>query len=85
MDALGFRTFKCEGNFQHVAFDAAAERVHAALEGLVLYRTDTDMPCLKGFSRFSATTVERFEPIVAAIEAAVGGQPGEPLREAQHG
>jgi histidinol-phosphate aminotransferase len=54
-----------------VAFDAHSARVHAALADLVLYRKDNDSPCLKGFSRFSATTVERFQPVIERIRGVV--------------
>jgi histidinol-phosphate aminotransferase len=74
MERLGFRTYPCEGNFQHVAFAAGAEQVHKALKGTVLYRAAIDSPCLSGFSRFSATTVERFSPIVDAIAAATSNR-----------
>jgi histidinol-phosphate aminotransferase len=67
MDRLGYRTLKGQGNFMHVAFGARAERVHAALEPLVYYRKDFNEACLKGFSRFSATTPELFQPIIDRI------------------
>jgi histidinol-phosphate aminotransferase len=71
MDALGFRTLHAKGNFLHVAFGDRAEAIHAALDDLVYYRRDFADPCLRGFSRFSATTVERFEPIVRRIQQTV--------------
>lgn len=67
MRDLGFRTHAGHGNFCHVAFDGWAERVHTALADLVYYRKDFAEPCLQGFSRFTATTAERFEPIIARI------------------
>lgn len=72
MAGLGLATPVTHGNFQHVAFGPHAAAVHAALAPAALYRKDFAEPCLKGFSRFSLTTVERFRPVVAAIEAAVG-------------
>ncbi|MDA0239926.1 MAG: aminotransferase class I/II-fold pyridoxal phosphate-dependent enzyme [Proteobacteria bacterium] len=77
MGRLNFMTFPCAGNFQHVAFGESAEKVHAALASIVSYRTDSDMPGLEGFSRFSTTTVEQFKPIVAAIKQAVGSSAEE--------
>lgn len=74
MKGLGLRTIPGRGNFCHVAFDSRSERVHAALADLVLYRKDNDAPCLKGFSRFSATTAELFKPVVERVRGAV--QPG---------
>lgn len=77
MDRMGFVTFPCEGNFQHVGFGEHSEKIHAALADVVLYRTDTDMPCLAGFSRFSVTTVGGFKPVVDAIAGAIGATAGE--------
>jgi histidinol-phosphate aminotransferase len=74
MKRLGFRTLPSEGNFLHVAFGQAAERVHAALEGQVLYRKDSPDACLKGFSRFTATTEERFAPVIRRIGDAMNGR-----------
>lgn len=73
MKTLGFRALPAEGNFLHVAFGDSAARVHRALSGKVLYRADSSEECLKGFSRFSATTVERFGPVADAIAAAARG------------
>ncbi len=70
MDGLGYRTLRGAGNFCHVAFGAKAEKVHDALADLVYYRKDFSEPCLSGFSRFSATTPERFGPLIARIRAA---------------
>jgi len=71
MECLGLRTFHARGNFLHVAFGVHAPAVHAALEGVVLYRRDFQEPCLRGFSRFSATTEEAFQPVIAAIERVI--------------
>ncbi|MDE2510370.1 MAG: aminotransferase class I/II-fold pyridoxal phosphate-dependent enzyme, partial [Elusimicrobia bacterium] len=71
MKALGFKALTGHGNFCHVAFGPHAGRAHAALSDLVLYRKDNEAPCLKGFSRFSATTAERFAPVVESIRDAV--------------
>jgi histidinol-phosphate aminotransferase len=73
MQGLGLQTLLTHGNFCHVAFGRHAGAIHAALDGRVLYRKDFSEPCLKGYSRFSATTVEKYEPIIEAIRAAVGG------------
>ncbi|MBF0353755.1 MAG: histidinol-phosphate aminotransferase family protein [Alphaproteobacteria bacterium] len=67
MERLGYRTLKGQGNFMHVAFGEQAAKVHAALEPLVYYRKDFNEPCLKGFSRFSATTPDLFKPIIQRI------------------
>lgn len=73
MEPLGFRTLRGQGNFLHVAFGARAETIHAALADLVYYRKDFAEPCLKGFSRFSATTPALFQPVIARIQAAAKG------------
>ncbi|MGE5503029.1 MAG: pyridoxal phosphate-dependent aminotransferase [Actinomycetota bacterium] len=67
MDGFGFRTLKGAGNFLHVAFGTRADKVHAALADLVYYRRDFAEPCLKGFSRFSATTPGLFAPVIERI------------------
>jgi histidinol-phosphate aminotransferase len=71
MEALGFKVLPTRGNFQHVAFGSLADVIHRALEGMVLYRKDFNDECLRGYSRFSATTAEGFAPIVKAIREAV--------------
>lgn len=71
MTKLGFDTLPTHGNFQHVAFGNRAEAIHRALEKRVLYRKDSDDDCLRGYSRFSATTVEKFAPIVAIIQSVI--------------
>lgn len=71
MEELGFRTLRGEGNFLHVAFGDAAEVVHRALAEQVYYRKDFAEPCLQGFSRFSATTSAKFEPVIARIRDVV--------------
>ncbi|HVI50671.1 MAG TPA: histidinol-phosphate transaminase [Candidatus Sulfotelmatobacter sp.] len=71
MEALGLRILRGHGNFLHVAFGEKAEAVHVALADIVLYRKDFADPCLKGFSRFSSTTLEIFEPIIARISATI--------------
>jgi len=71
MQSLQLRTLKTHGNFLHVAFGRYASAVHAELKKVVLYRLDFSDLCLKDFSRFSATTVERFQPVVEHIRQAV--------------
>jgi histidinol-phosphate aminotransferase len=71
MKSLQLRTLITHGNFLHVAFSQYASAVHARLKNVVLYRLDSNEPCLKGFSRFSATTVERFQPIIEHIQQVV--------------
>ena len=73
MKALKLRTLVTHGNFMHVAFGQHAEAIHAKLKNVVLYRLDGGEPCLKGFSRFTATTAERFHPIVQHIRSVVNG------------
>lgn len=72
MTKLGFDAPPTHGNFQHVGFGFHAEPVHRALQSHVLYRRDSQDDCLRGYSRFSATTVEKFAPIVALIQTATG-------------
>jgi histidinol-phosphate aminotransferase len=67
MKELGLRTLESQGSFCHVAFGSSAERVHASLGDIVLYRQDFSAPCLKGFSRFSSTTSELFAPVINRI------------------
>lgn len=71
MKALQLRTLNTHGNFLHVAFGKYAPAVHERLKNVVLYRLDFSDPCLKGFSRFSATTVERFQPIIELIKQTI--------------
>ncbi len=71
MKALCFDVLTTHGNFQHVAFGEHADAVHGALENQVLYRKNFGDDCLKGYSRFSATTIEQFAPIIAVIEKVV--------------
>jgi histidinol-phosphate aminotransferase len=67
MIKLGFSTYESHGNFFHIKFGKYAEHIHNALENKVYYRKDFDVPSLKGYSRFTATTKETFEPIVSCI------------------
>jgi histidinol-phosphate aminotransferase len=67
MKKLGFSTYASYGNFFHIKFGTYAEQIHSALEDKVYYRKDFNVPCLRGYSRFSATTRERFKPIVSCI------------------
>ncbi len=69
---LGLRTAPSGGNFLLVEFAGHAPQVHRALEDLVLYRRDFGHPSLAGFSRFSATTSDRFAPVVARIRTVIG-------------
>lgn len=71
MKGLGLKVLRSHGNFLHVAFGAYAPAVHDRLKNKVLYRLDFKEPCLKGFSRFSATTVERFIPVIECIRQAI--------------
>lgn len=71
MTELGLTTLPGHGNFLHVAFGAHADAVHAVLADLVMYRCDFAVPCLKGFSRFTSTTAERFAPVSERIASVV--------------
>ena len=71
LQTRGFRTLQSHGNFIHVDFGAAAARIHEALGKVVLYRQTAAEACLRGFSRFSATTRERFQPVIATIDTAL--------------
>ena len=71
MKGLGLRTIETKGNFLHVAFGSPAQAIHAALKGWVLYRQEFQEPCLAGFSRFTATTVERAQPVIDRIRQVV--------------
>lgn len=71
MESLGLRILRGHGNFMHVAFGDHAEAVHGALADLVYYRNNFNDPCLRGFSRFSATTVELFEPVIQKIKEVI--------------
>jgi histidinol-phosphate aminotransferase len=67
MHKLGLTTIRAHGNFFHVAFGSRAAAVHAMLKDVVLYRQDFAEPCLKGYSRFSATTAECFKTVIDKI------------------
>ena len=67
MKAIGLFSYESYGNFLHVRFGRYADEIHKALEGKVYYRKDFNVPCLEGYSRFSATTIERFKPIIKCI------------------
>jgi histidinol-phosphate aminotransferase len=67
MEAMGFRVLRGAGNFLHVAFGTKANGIHSGLADMVYYRKDFSDACLRGFSRFSATTRELFTPVVERI------------------
>lgn len=71
MRNLGFSVLRTEGNFLHVNFGDHRDRVCKALEGVVLFRPNFRENCLAGFSRFSSTTKEKFQPIVCRIADAI--------------
>jgi histidinol-phosphate aminotransferase len=71
MDALGLRTIHAKGNFLHVAFGERASAVHRVLQDMILYQHESNDLCLKGFTRFSATTVELFRPVIAQIRRVI--------------
>jgi len=67
MRALGLDSYESYGNFSHVRFGNYADEIHNVLENKVYYRKDFNEPCLKGYSRFSSTTIKRFKPIIKCI------------------
>jgi histidinol-phosphate aminotransferase len=67
MSNLGFKVLISHGNFSHVKFGNAVDRIHAALANKVLYRKDFQEQCLKGYSRFSSANKELVEGIVQII------------------
>jgi histidinol-phosphate aminotransferase len=71
MNELGFSTYESHGNFVHVKFGKYAEKIHDFLNDKVYYRKDFNVPSLKGYSRFSTTTIDRFESIVNSIKTIV--------------
>jgi histidinol-phosphate aminotransferase len=73
MRSFGCQTLQGHGNFLHVGFGERLAHVIRALEGKVLFRPDFKDQCLKGYSRFSSTTVPLFEPVVERIQEALRG------------
>ena len=71
MSALNLKVLRGEGNFMHVAFGPHQAQVFNALKDRVLFRHDFKEPCLQGYSRFSSTTKEIFQPIIEVISATV--------------
>ncbi|AXX16228.1 MULTISPECIES: pyridoxal phosphate-dependent aminotransferase [Leptospira] len=67
MKSLGFKVLNTNGNFQHVAFGEYAEKIHKTLKDRVLYRENFVEDCLRGYSRFSITTIENFKSIIELI------------------
>jgi len=70
MALLGFKTFQSAGNFCHVNFGDRSKMIHKTLADLVYYRQNFSEACLAGYSRFSATTPELFEPVIEHIRNA---------------
>lgn len=67
LNKMNFQTLKSEGNFLHVNFGSKSKEVHDKLEKKVLYRKSFTEECLRGYSRFTATTKENFDPIIKII------------------
>ena len=65
---LDFHTLNTEGNFLHVNFGDKSSLIHSLLQKKVLYRQSFDEECLKGFSRFTATTKENFKPVIDLLK-----------------
>jgi histidinol-phosphate aminotransferase len=80
MRDLGLATYESHGNFLHVKFAEFADEIHAVLEDKVYYRNDFNDACLKGYSRFSSTTKDRFEPIVSCIVEIVNSSKKEKIK-----
>ncbi len=71
MQGMDLKVLRGAGNFLHVAFADRADAVHAALTEQVYYRKDFNELCLRGYSRFSAATVDQFQPVIDAIEKVI--------------
>ena len=71
MRELGLSTYESFGNFFHVKFADHENKVHEVLKNKVYYRKNFNLPCLKGYSRFSSTTVKKFKPILQSIKKIV--------------
>ena len=67
MKELDLYSYESYGNFVHVRFGIYANEIHKVLENKVYYRKDFNDACLKGYSRFSSTSIDRFKPIVKCI------------------
>ena len=68
---LGFQTTQTYGNFLHVDFGEARNRIEVALKNTVLFRATFKGTCLENFSRFSLGTKEQFEMIIKVIKEIV--------------
>lgn len=71
MSSMGFEVLPSAGNFIHVGFGKAATCVSQALAGKVLYRADSDHPCLRGFSRFSVAPAAIMMKVSELIDQAL--------------
>ena len=67
MRSAGLTTYESFGNFVHVKFGKYGTEMHKVLDDKVYYRKDFNNTCLKGYSRFSTTTIEKFKPIIDCI------------------
>jgi histidinol-phosphate aminotransferase len=72
MERLGYKTLRGHGNFSHVAFGSDQKEIVSELSKTVLFRPDFNEACLKGYSRFSSTTVELFQNVVEQISHVKG-------------
>ena len=75
MEAFALPTVRAKGNFLHVSFGSLEHDVYRALEPAVLYRRDGGEECLRGYSRFSATTPALFAPIIERISTVISTKP----------
>lgn len=71
MQEFGLQTISTNASFLHVKFGIFEKEIHEALSKIVLYRQGFNQECLKGFSRFSATSVENFKSIINCIEKVI--------------
>ena len=71
MRTLGFQVLNSSGNFIHVDFGDAREKIHESLRGSVLYRENFKEPCLSGFSRFTTAPGPIMESLADMIEEAI--------------
>jgi histidinol-phosphate aminotransferase len=76
MELLGFKVFRAEGNYVHVAFGKKAKEIHLALEGSkVLYRKSFEHPSLAGYSRFTIATTPQMKKVVNLIQNVIKDYP----------
>lgn len=65
MNEFGIKTIQTKANFFHVLLN---NKMHNSLNNIVLYRKNFSHECLKGYSRFTSTSIDNFIPIVEKIK-----------------